>query len=174
VAQVVTGETKLTLTNVPANFSTDPNVKVALSEAIADTIPGVEKEHVTITEIIVTRRLQDLKWNVRRLAGDVTVKHTINLPATYTGGAITSSSFKADTLKKNINARLTSKGVSVQVSALQVMKMETTAAPTAAPTATRPAVGSASCALIITAPTLPAAFICIMSTVYALGSIFSL
>jgi hypothetical protein len=109
---------------MPSDFKTNPDVKEALSAAIADTLQGVDKEHVTITEIRDGRRLGLLEDSYRRLSSDVSVLYEINLPSTYSGDPITTTSFNADTLKTNINAQLTAKSVSASVSSLEVKDVQ--------------------------------------------------
>jgi len=97
-----------------AAFKTNAKVKVALQTAIADTIDGVSKEHVTITKV------SDAPASGRRLnshGGSVKVEYEINLPKTYTGAAstLTAASMKAAlpaaTLMSNINAAITAADV---------------------------------------------------------------
>jgi hypothetical protein len=148
VPQTVTAETKLTLDSVPADFATNPQVKTALSKAIADSIPGIDAEHVTITEIVAARRLGAVKQSTpRKLTGDVTVKYTINVPSTYTGGTMTASTIDPTTLKNNINTQLQAEGVSATVTALEVTSLQSVPADTSSPTITKapsPSPGTAS------------------------------
>merc|ERR1719424_387338 len=97
-------------------FKTDPKINAALREAVADTISGVEKDNVRITNITSVRRLREDE-GARRLAahssaGTVKVNYEIVLPDTYTGAAIKKSSISPTTLMKAINTRVAAKGVS--------------------------------------------------------------
>jgi len=83
---------------------------MALKEAVADTLSGVEKESVVIdgVETVSTRRLDA----ERRLnAGSVKVSYTIVLPQSYAGPEIKAASIVPATLMKNINTRIAAKGV---------------------------------------------------------------
>jgi hypothetical protein len=138
-------ETKLTLDSVPADFATNPQVKTALSKAIADSIPGIDAEHVTITEIVAARRLGAVKPSTpRKLTGDVTVKYTINVPSTYTGGTMTASTINPTTLKNNINTQLQAEGISVTVTALEVTSLQSVPAATNGASASTSAPSTAS------------------------------
>jgi len=97
-------------------FKTDPKINAALREAVADTISGVEKDNVRITNITSVRRLREDE-GARRLAahssaGTVKVNYEIVLPDTYTGAAIKKSSISPTTLMKAINTRVAAKGIS--------------------------------------------------------------
>lgn len=118
--QRVKAETKLTLDSVPSDFATDPKVKDALQQAIADSMPGIQKEHVTILGIHTGRRLDETP---RRLAETVTVQYEITTPETYALGPITAASINADTLKDNVNSNFQSQGVAATVSSAEIVNV---------------------------------------------------
>jgi hypothetical protein len=91
-------------------FRTDPRINMALREAVADTVEGVEKENVRITNITSARRLSEAPGRMLA-AGSVKVDYEIVLPDTYTGGPIKKSSFKPATLMAAINTRVAAKGI---------------------------------------------------------------
>lgn len=157
---------------MPANFSTDPNVKEALQEAIADTITGVQKEHVTILDITSGRRLLQLQSDARRLATDVTVRYEINLPATHSGPPITLASIDTNTLKNHINTKFTNKGIAATVSSLQVMSLTSAPVTTTSTTLSR-ARGDASGACRTSSLGLPTALLHMMGIVCVLGTLLS-
>merc|ERR1719453_2762549 len=86
---------------------------MALREAIADTIEGVEKEYVRITNITsVSRRLTEAAD--RRLAGHgagfVKVEYEIFLPDTFSG-VLSKGSIPPVKLMASINTRIKAKGI---------------------------------------------------------------
>jgi len=123
LADVVNGSFTVDVSD-PEAFKTNPAVAEALREAIADTITGVSREHVRILGITVTttssgsRRLRDTAG--RRLAGSAKVDYQIILPSNYGGSPITATSINAETLKTNINTRITERNIAgVQVTGVK-------------------------------------------------------
>jgi len=108
----VKGSFTMKVSNAAA-FKTNPKVEMALREAVADTLVGIEKDHIVITGIVdVDRRLSEERMlGGHTGAGSVKVEYEIMVPQTYTGATITAASFKPATLMTNINKRITSKGV---------------------------------------------------------------
>jgi len=92
-------------------FKTDPKINAALREAVADTIAGVEKDNVRITNITSARRLREDEGARRLSAGTVKVNYEIVLPDTYTGAVIKKSSISPTTLMTAINTRVAAKGI---------------------------------------------------------------
>jgi len=127
-----TGSFTIKVSNASA-FKTNPKVKVALQEAVADTLPGVEKEHVTITGIsdAVRRLAEGRMLGAHGAAGSVKVDYEINLPATYSGAPVTTASITAAlvpaTLMEKINTRVAAAGLtSVTVTHAPVVGAVTT------------------------------------------------
>jgi len=90
-------------------FKTEPKVKDALREAIADTIAGVEKDHVHITLITNGRRLA-----AHGDAGTVKIEFDVVMPGTFKGD-INPSSMVPATLMKAINTRVAAAGMTATV-----------------------------------------------------------
>jgi len=94
-----------------AAFKTNTKVKEALQEAIANTITGVDKAHVTITSVADGRRLTEAERSLAA-AGSVKVGYEINLPKTSTLTAATmKAALPVATLMTNINTAVAAKGV---------------------------------------------------------------
>jgi len=111
LATKVTGQFTLKVSST-ALFTTDPKVNEALREAVADSIAGISKEHVRITNVTtISRRLREEQSARRLAAGSVKVTYEIVVPATYTGSSITAKSITATTLQTAINTRVAARGV---------------------------------------------------------------
>jgi len=151
MATKVTGSFTIKVSNAGL-FKTNPKINAALREAVADTIAGVEKDNVRITNITTVRRLREIE-GARKLAGHVSdagtvkVNYEIVLPDTYTGVAIKKSSISPTKLMTAINTRVAAKGISGATVTEAPIVAEPTSATVGQPKATGGALRSASLAL---------------------------
>jgi len=126
LAEFVEGSFKVDVSNA-VEFRTNPAVREALREAVADTIPGITREFVRIVNVTaVSRRLRDAA--PRKLtAGTVQVDYMILLPSDYAGPAISPTSIDPTALKEAINTRISARNIQgVTVTEVKEITAETT------------------------------------------------
>jgi len=110
LASTVKGSFTMKVSDVE-EFKTNKAVNMALREAVADTIKGVEKDSIHINGISSVDVPTD---NTRRLMpqpGSVKVDYTIMLPASYAGEPIKAASISPTKLMSAINTRIAAKGI---------------------------------------------------------------
>lgn len=126
LAEFVEGSFKVDVSNA-AEFETNPAVKEALRQAVADSISGITKDLIRIVNVTaISRRLRDV--SPRKLtAGTVQVDYVIMLPNDYAGPAITPTTIDATTLKDAINTRISERNIpGVTVTAVKDITAQTT------------------------------------------------
>merc|ERR1711865_416732 len=104
-----------------AEFIKSPHAVPIMQKSIADSVKGIEEEHVLITAIsIVARRLGG-----RGLADGVKVEYQIILPAT-SSVQVTKGSIDVDKLAAAVTANAKERGLTVEINGQPVVSKVTT------------------------------------------------
>jgi len=142
-AKKVSGDLKIKMPAANAtNFKTDPKVKIALQDAIAGQIPGVEKQMVEILEImeVPTRRLS-ASDRLLSEAGSTTLKvmYEITLPKDMIVSKVTTAmtgEAAKTSLATLVNKELKKQNISATISVEETTAVESAPTTTLAPVST--------------------------------------